>query len=208
MDGGVQRAGTNGLSRCFAPSDRSRSLGLFPFRLATLAPKGLDSPRSREPASQVEVRKPNTELEMRRRGLLSLTTLALLLGVLLTALGAAKLQHEVSLNANGLRTPGKFVDSVTLGGRDFGTSAVFEVVPAAGSPFRVRVGSASPLRDWDKRTTLNLICSELRPQAERCEVDTFADRWLEPMLLLVVGLPALAWGALGIRGRAAGAGRT
>jgi hypothetical protein len=65
----------------------------------------------------------------------------------------------------------------------------------------VQLSRPSSLYDRDKGVTLNLVCPELRPEAKSCEVDTFADRWLTPVLLLVVGLPALAWGALRMRGR-------
>lgn len=138
---------------------------------------------------------------MRRLGLLSPATLALLLGGLLTALGTTNLQHEINLNASGLRVPGRVVDLVTRPGSGVGASAVLEVVPPDAPPFRVQVSRPSSLYDRDQGVTLNLVCFELRPEANSCEVDTFADRWLTPVLLLVVGLPALAWGALRIRGR-------
>lgn len=142
----------------------------------------------------------NIELEM-RSGLLSPATVALLLGGLLTAFGATKLQQEINLNANGLRAPGRLVDLVGVPGRGLGTSAVFEIAPPGVQAFRVQVGSAPWLHDRDKGNTLNLVCLELRPETEWCEVDTFADRWLKPMLLLIGGLPALAWGAVRIRWR-------
>jgi hypothetical protein len=121
-------------------------------------------------------------------------------------LGATSLQREINLNAHGSRAPGRVVDLVTLPGGGVGASAVLEVVPPDAPPFRVQVSRPSSLYDRDKGVTLNLVCSELRPEAKSCEVDTFADRWLTPVLLLVVGLPALAWGALRIRRRAPDAG--
>jgi hypothetical protein len=157
--------------------------------------------RSRSVARSVATRKANLELEMRRLGLLSPATLALLLGGLLTGLGTTKLQHEINLNANGLRAPGKVVDLVARPGSGVGASAVLEVVPPDAPPFRVQVSRPSSLYDRDKGSTLDLVCFELRPEAKSCEVDTFADRWLTPVLLLVVGLSVLAWGALRISGR-------
>jgi len=138
---------------------------------------------------------------MRRLGLLSPATLALLLGGLLTALGTTNIQHEINLNANGLRAQGKVVDLVTHPGTGAGASIVLEVAPPNAPPFRVQVSRRSSLYDRDKGVTLNLVCFELRPEADSCEVDTFADRWLTPVLLVVVGLTALAWGALRILGR-------
>jgi hypothetical protein len=129
------------------------------------------------PRVSVAARKANIELEMRRLGLLSPATLALLLRVA-HRIGTTNLQHEINLNANGLRTPGKVVDLVMLHGRSVGASAVFEVVPPGAPPWRVQVSGASSLHDWDKGIKLNLVCSELCPEAKWCEVDTFADRWL------------------------------
>jgi len=143
---------------------------------------------------------------MRRPNLLSPASLALLLGGLLTVLGATNLQHEFALSANGWRAPGRVVDFVKLPGSGVGPATVLEVVPPDSPPFHVQVSRPSSSYDRDKGVTLNLVCSELRPEAKSCEVDTFADRWLEPMLLLVVGLPALAWGALRISARVPDAG--
>ena len=140
-------------------------------------------------------------LEMRRLRLLSPATLALLLGGLLTALGTTSLQHEINLNAHGLRAAGRVVDFAKRPGAGIGAATVLEVVPPDAPPFHVQISRPSLLYDRDNGVILNLVCSELRPDAKSCEVDTFADRWLTPVLLLVVGLPALAWGALRIRGR-------
>jgi hypothetical protein len=136
---------------------------------------------------------------MRLSGLL--TTAALVLGGLLTALGTTRLQQEINLNANGLRAPGRVVDLVQLPGSGVGAATVLEVAPPGAPPFRVQITRSASFYDRDKGVTLNLVCPELRAGAERCEVDSFGDRWLEPILLLLGGLPALAWGALRIQRR-------
>jgi hypothetical protein len=138
---------------------------------------------------------------MHRPRLLLLPRLALILGGLLTALGTTKVQHEINVNAKWVRTPAKVVDFGLPTRRNVGASTVFEVVPPGTPPFRVHVSSSSSLHDWDKDITLTLICSELRPETESCEVDAFADRWLEPMLLLIGGLLALSWSVFRIRDR-------
>jgi hypothetical protein len=133
---------------------------------------------------------------MRRRGPPAPAWIALLVGGLLTALGIAKLQHQIELSAHGVRAQGKVVDFLISQGGGVGASADFEVTPPGTPPFRVHIEDASSMRNWDKGITLNLVCAEPQPRGTECEVDAFADRWLEPMLFLITGLPALLWGGL------------
>ena len=118
----------------------------------------------------------------------------LLLGAGLTGVAAIELQRQIDLSANGVAVPAKVVDFVIPKWKYRGASADFEVEQPQTSLLRIHVEHASVMRDWSKGTTLRLICANLYVRDAACQVDAFADRWLEPTLLLMVGLPAVLVG--------------
>jgi hypothetical protein len=130
-------------------------------------------------------------IEMRSRVPLRVAWSVLLLGAGLTGVAAIELQRQIDLSANGVAVAGKVVDFVIPKWKYRGASADFEIEQAQASLLRVHVEHASVMRDWSKGTTLTLICANLYVQDAACQVDAFADRWLEPTLLLIVGLPAV-----------------
>jgi len=120
--------------------------------------------------------------------------LVLLLGAMLATLGAVELQREIQLSAKGVHARGMLIDFELPRWRVPGALADLDLEVVRDPPIRVHVKSASLERDWHKGEALALICESLSPQAPVCRLDGFADRWLECVLLLIVGLPAVAVG--------------
>ena len=120
--------------------------------------------------------------------------LVLLLGAMLGTLGAVELQREIQLSAKGVHALGTVVDFELPRWRYPGATADLDLEVVRDPPIRVHVRSASLTRDWRKGEALALICESLSAHAPACRLDGFADRWLESVLLLIVGLPAVAVG--------------
>jgi hypothetical protein len=130
---------------------------------------------------------------MRYRIRLTFAWIVLLLGAGSCTFAVLELLQQIELSARGQSALGKVVDFALPRWRYGGASADFDLQSRQTSPMRVHVERASSLRDWEKGLTLNLVCAREDSQAAACQVDAFADRWLEPTLLLMFGLPALAW---------------
>lgn len=130
---------------------------------------------------------------MRYRVHLTLAWIVLLLGAASCTFAVLELQQQIELSATGQSVLGKVVDFVLPRWRYGGASADFDLESRQIAPMRVHIARASSLRAWEKGLTLNLVCAREDSQVGACQVDAFADRWLEPTLLLMLGLPALAW---------------
>jgi hypothetical protein len=120
----------------------------------------------------------------------------LLLGALLSTFGAVQLQREITLSAKGVPAHGTVVDFALPKWSYLGASAEVDVEPPQAPPVRVHIDRASSMRDWRKGATLNVICDSLIVRGAACHVDDFADRWLEPVVLSVVGVLAAVMGGL------------
>lgn len=126
---------------------------------------------------------------------LILCWLVLLLGATFATLGAVELQREIQLSAKGVHASGTLVDFELPKWRYPGAVAELDLEVVRDPPIRVHVRSASLSRDWRKGEALALICESLSARAPACRRDVFTDRWLEPALLLIVGVPAVVVGA-------------
>jgi hypothetical protein len=120
--------------------------------------------------------------------------LVLLLGAVLATLGAVELQREIQLSAKGVHAHGTVVAFELPRWRYPGAVADLDLEVVRDTPIRVHVKTASLARDWRKGEALALICESLSARAPACRPDVFADRWLAPALLLLVGVPAVAVG--------------
>ena len=121
--------------------------------------------------------------------------LVLLLGATLATFGAVGLQREIQLSAKGVHASGTVVDFELPKWRYPGAVADLDLEVIRDPPIRVHVKSASLSGDWHKGEALALICESLSARAPACRPDGFVDRWLEPALLLIVGVPAVVVGA-------------
>ena len=135
---------------------------------------------------------------MDQRILWILAWIALLAGTGLSAFGMFELQQQMELSAGGMRSPGKVVDFVLPRWRYTGVSVDLELVSAQAQPLRIHIDHASSLRNWARGVTLSVVCSTKTNRPEACSVDAFADRWLEPTLALIAGLPAFMLGGIAL----------
>lgn len=136
---------------------------------------------------------------MSQRALWFLAWTALLAGTGLSALGMVELQQQMELSASGVRSPGKVIDFVLPKWRYTGVSADVDLLSLQAQPLRIHIEHASSLRDWAKGTMLDIVCKTGIDRPEACKVDAFADRWLDPALALIAGVPAFIWGGVALR---------
>ena len=135
---------------------------------------------------------------MGQRVLWVLAWIALLAGTALSALGMFELQQQMELSASGTRSPGKVVDFVLPKWQYTGVSVDLDLLPAQAQPLRIHIDHASSLHNWARGAALSVVCSTGMDRPGACKVDDFADRWLEPALALIAGLPAFMWGGIAL----------
>jgi hypothetical protein len=120
--------------------------------------------------------------------------IVLFIGATLSTLGVVELQRELELSATGVRAEGTVVSFAVPRWSYKGASVDFEIAQPQATSRRVHVDHASVIRDWDQGMPLVLVCAQRSDQVETCEVDGLLDRWFEPALLLMLGLPVVVWG--------------
>ena len=143
------------------------------------------------------VRKRGRTLGRKRyRRLLAGSIVLLATGAMFSVAGVIELQREILLSANGVPALGRVAEFATPKWTYGGALVDLELLPSEASPRRTRIEHAWFIRDLHAGTTLRLICTEPSSQSTKCEVDTLVGRWLEPIVLLIIGLPALLIGWL------------
>ena len=103
----------------------------------------------------------------------------------LILLGAVGLWNEIDFSLGSLVASGKVVSFHPRAAHDSSVNAEVDVSGQGPRPFRtqVNVGVGSQIGD-----TVELVCA-----GHSCQIDSWSDRWLGPLIALAIGVTMLIW---------------
>jgi hypothetical protein len=117
--------------------------------------------------------------------------IALLVALAFVALAAVQLWGEAIYSLRGVRASGKVVEFHATSARSRSVEADVDVVLPGATPFRWQVEDTFGLQAWEEGGTVPLVCAHVHADHWSCVLDSWADRFLFPSVLLVAGVALL-----------------
>jgi len=128
-----------------------------------------------------------------------------MVGLLLVANGVESLSKTQTILTESTRIPGTVVDFVE---ESFNISVrgstdkiiyypVIEFVDSEGTSRRIKSQFGIYWRLYERGETLEVLFNPRNPDTTK--INSFQDVWLTPIVLLIIGLPLLSWGAVLLR---------
>ncbi len=120
--------------------------------------------------------------------------LLILLGVALTCLGGVGLLDAADTTLHGVTGIAKVIEYHAAASRSMTVLAQVEITVPSGRPLRTQLEDTFGAGEWSEGGTVNVVCTGVNTGNVRCSLDSLKDRWLLPVVLLVVGLAVIAGG--------------
>jgi hypothetical protein len=119
----------------------------------------------------------------------------------LFAVGAlVNLSAQALYSLRGFPSAGKVLEFNRTSGRSASVVAQVMVATPGAAPFRWEVEDTFGLLDWREGGTVPLLCTHIHADHLSCVLDSPADRFLFPAVLLAFGGGVCAWSLGRLRG--------
>jgi len=123
---------------------------------------------------------------------LSFWMVPLVAGVLFV-LAAINFWGELHYSLNGVHTSGQVIDFHASRTRSISIVAQVEVALPGVAPFRWDVDDAFGTQNWEPGGTVPLLCAHIHADHMSCVVDSWLDRFLFPLIVLMIGAGVFLW---------------
>jgi hypothetical protein len=115
----------------------------------------------------------------------------LLVASIFIALAGTDLYAEAIYSLRGVRASGKVVEFHATSARSRSIEAQVDVVVPGAAPFRWEVEDTLGAQAWQEGGTVPLLCAQVHADHLSCVLDSWADRFLFPSIVLAVGVGVL-----------------
>jgi hypothetical protein len=130
--------------------------------------------------------------------------LVVLIAGIFGVLGLIDVSAEVLYDFKGSRATGKVLEFHAMSSRSRSIEATVMAAPAGVAPFQWQVQDTLGLHDWNVGETAPLLCARIHADHVSCVLDSYADRYLFSLVMVLFGGGIAVLGGLRLLRRSKG----